>query len=368
MSATFSPQNAQDWYSQIQNDLKGKPLEEILVENYEQIPIKAFFVEEDINEAFSEQVSSLLKNKKKISVSEEMEVKNDFICSIVANGKHLDEEDLKDFFEEFRASNQFFINVNFLHNAGANAIQELAFALATTHFYLEKATEYNRLEGLLHQMSFTVAVGSNFFMEIAKLRTLPYLVNRLVNLYLPEKQDYLPFIKAQTAQINKSEQDSYNNIIRATLEAMAANIAQADEIQVLPHDYLSDAPDGFSENIAANIQHILHYESRVDFVKDIALGSYFIEYLSYQLARKAWNLFQDIQNEGGIMLFAEKGLLKKIVLEVALRKIKDFQDKKIVLIGVNKYPNPKENIQVEKKTIGYLTEGNAIRTFRFEEF
>ena len=368
MSATFSPQTAQDWLNQIQKDLKGKSLEEILVKNYENIPIKAFFVKEDINEAFSERLNHLLKNKAKTVVSEEMDTVNDLLGSMIEFGKKVEEEDWKSFFDELNTKDQFFINLSFLHNAGANAIQELAFALAIANLYLEKASDRGNIETMLPKMSFSVAVGANFFMEIAKLRVLSYLVNRLVNVYLPEKQDYLPFVKAQTAQINKSEQDAYNNIIRATLEAMAANIAQVDEIQILPHDYFSDSPDSFSENIAANIQHILHYESKIDFVKDIASGTYFIEYLSYQLAQKAWELFQHIQNEGGIVAFAEKGSLKKMILEVALQKIKDFQEKKIVQIGVNKYPNTKENIQVEKKTIEYLTEGNAIRTFRLEEF
>ncbi|MFN3315460.1 MAG: methylmalonyl-CoA mutase family protein, partial [Raineya sp.] len=309
MSEIFSPQTAQDWYNQIQKDLKGKTLEDILVKNYENIPIKAFFVKEDINEAFSEQVNNLLKNKTQTTFSEEVEIISDLLCPSIEFGKKLQEEDLKNFFDELHTKDRFVINLTFLHNAGANAIQELALALALANFYLEKASDRGNIETMLPKMSFSVAVGANFFMEIAKLRVLPYLINRLVNLYLPEKQDYLPFIKAQTAQINKSEQDAYNNIIRATLEAMAANIAQVDEIQILPHDYFSDSPDSFSENIAKNIQHILHYESKIDFVKDISSGAYFIEYLSYQLAQKAWELFQQIQSEGGIVSFAEKGSL-----------------------------------------------------------
>lgn len=368
MFAAFSPQTAQDWYNQIQKDLKGKSLEEILVKNYENIPIKAFFLREDIEEKFSEQISSLLKNKKKSLLTEEKEIKNDLLCPAIAQGKQLKEEELKTLFEELKPTSLLLIDLSFLHNAGANAIHELAFALASANFYLKKITENKNLESSLPRIGFTIAVGSNFFMEIAKLRVMPYLINRLVNLYLPEKQDYLPFMKAQTAQINKAKQDSYNNIIRATLEAMAAKLALVDEIQIFPHDYLTNSPNNFSENIANNIQRILHYESKIDFVKDVSSGAYFVEYLSYQLAQKAWELFQHIQNEGGILSFAEKGLLKKMVLEVALQKIKDFQEKKMVLIGVNKYPNPTENIQVEKQSTAYLSEGNAIRTFRFEEF
>ncbi|GAB4131553.1 MAG: hypothetical protein OHK0045_03320 [Raineya sp.] len=369
MLATFSPQTAQDWLNQIQKDLKGKSLEEILVKNYEDIPIKAFFVKEDVSEEFSVQINALLKNKPQITLSEEIhnEIK-DLLCPAVKFGKTIQEEDWKVFFDELNTKDRFFINLTFLHNAGANAVQELAFVLASTDCYLSKAIEKANLETILSKMALMLATGANFFMEIAKLRVAPYLINRLVSFYLPEKQDYLPYIKVQTAQINKSKQDSYNNIVRATLEAMAASIAQADEIHILPHDYFSDSPDSFSENIAANILRILHYEAKIDLVKDIAAGTYFLEYLSYQLAQKAWDLFRYIQQEGGIVNFAEKGLLKKMVLEVALQKIKDFQEKKIVQIGVNKYPNPKENIAIEKKTIAYLTEGRDIRTFRFEEF
>jgi len=369
MAVTFSPQTAQDWYKQIEKDLKGKPLEEILVKNYENIPIKAFFMREDVNETFSEQLNSLLKAKIASPVlSSEMETKSDLISQAIEYGKEIDEEKLKSFFEELPTIDRFFIHISFLHNAGANAVQELAFALAVANFYLDRAKEKGKIEDLLPKMSFLIATGSNFFMEIAKLRVLPYLINRLVSLYLPEKQDYLPFIKVQTAKINKSKQDAYNNVIRATLEAMAATIAQADDIQVFPHDYFSDSPDSFSENIAHNIKRILHYESKIDFVKAIPEGAYFVEYLGYQLAQRAWQMFGRIENEGGIVNFWEKGLLKKEILEIAKQKIQDFKDKKTIQIGVNKYPNPNEELSVDKLTSEYLSEGKAIRTFRMEEF
>jgi len=365
MAVTFSPQTAQDWYKQIEKDLKGKPLEEILVKNYENIPIKAFFMKEDINEAFSEQISTILKTKVPNSLPSEAET--DPISQAVAQGK-INTEALKSFFEKLSSQEKFFIDVALLHNAGANAVQELAFALAMANFYLNKSSEKKQTEDLLAKMGFLVAVGSNFFMETAKLRVLPYLINRLVNLHFPEKQDFVPFVKAQTAQINKSRQDAYNNIIRATLEAMAANIACVDAVQIFPHDYWLGSQDSFSENIAKNVQHILHYESKIDFVKDISAGTYFIEYLSFELAQKAWEMFGKIEKEGGIVSFWEKGLLKQEILQIAERKIKDFQEKKIVLIGVNKYPNPTENIATETKTWAYLAEGKAIKTFRLEEF
>ena len=369
MAVTFSPQTAQDWYKQIEKDLKGKPLEEILVKNYENIPIKAFFMREDVNEAFSEQLSSLLKAKIASPVlSSEMETKSDLISQAIEYGKEIDEEALKSFFEELSFQEKFFIDVALLHNAGANAVQELAFALAMANFYLNKSFEKKQTEDLLAKMGFLVAVGSNFFMEIAKLRVLPYLINRLVNLHFPEKQNFVPFVKAQTAQINKSRQDAYNNIIRATLETMAANIACVDAVQIFPHDYWLGSQDSFSENIAKNVQHILHYESKIDFVKDISAGTYFIEYLSFELAQKAWEMFGKIEKEGGIVSFWEKGLLKQEILQIAEQKIKDFREKKIVLIGVNKYPNPTENIATETKTWAYLAEGKAIKTFRLEEF
>jgi len=365
MAVTFSPQTAQDWYKQIEKDLKGKPLEEILVKNYENIPIKAFFMKEDINEAFSEQISTILKTKVPNSLPSEAET--DPISQAVAQGK-INAEALKSFFEKLSFQEKFFIDVTLLHNAGANAVQELAFALAMANFYLSKSSEKKQTEDLLAKMGFLVAVGSNFFMETAKLRVLPYLINRLVNLHFPEKQNFVPFVKAQTAQINKSRQDAYNNIIRATLEAMAANIACVDAVQIFPHDYWLGSQDSFSENIAKNVQHILHYESKIDFVKDISAGTYFIEYLSFELAQKAWEMFGKIEKEGGIVSFWEKGLLKQEILQIAERKIKDFQEKKIVLIGVNKYPNPTENIATETKTWAYLAEGKAIKTFRLEEF
>jgi len=364
----FTEQTSQQWNEQIIKDLKGKALEEILVKNYEQIPIKAFFAKEDINAQFATEVSNILRQKNTSPKQAGTEIVTDHITFAVEYGKVIEGADFEDFINRTLNTNQFFINADLFHNAGATAVQELAYSLAIASTYLDKLSDKNTEIALqASKIGFTMAVGSNYFMEIAKLRVLPWLYNKLVAQFSGKAVGVFPTIRAKTATINKSQKDSYSNLIRTTLEAMSATIAQVDEVLVLPFDEVLGKQDEFSERMAENISRILEHESKLNFVVDISSGSYFVEYLTEQLAKKAWALFQDIEQKGGFIVYYESGLLKEAISQVAQEKIKDFQAKKIVQIGVNKYPNAKEEIQISTKNSNFF-EGKAIQAFRLEEF
>jgi methylmalonyl-CoA mutase cobalamin-binding domain/chain len=364
----FATQTSQEWNEQIVKDLKGKALEDILSKNYEQIPIKAFYAKEDINELFSQEVSQILYHKSTQSKTTSSEIVIDHITYTLQYEKSLEGADFESFLERIIDIDKFFINTDIFHNAGATAVQELAYSLAIASTYLDKLSDKGvDLAKQAPKISFTMAVGSNYFMEIAKLRVLPWLYNKLVAQFLGKDTNLYPTLRAKTATINKSQKDSYNNLIRTTLEAMSATIAKADEVLVLPFDEPFGAYDEFSERMATNISHILEHESKLNFVVDISSGAYFVEYLTEQLAQRAWSLFQEIEQVGGFLVYHEKGMLKEAITNVAKEKIKDFQAKKIVQIGVNKYPNSKEEIQVIPKNESFFA-GKSIKTFRLEEF
>ncbi len=368
----FQSVSPQEWLLQIEKDLKGKPLEEILAKNYENIPIKPFFTQKDINEPFSKALAqSLLRDKTCTLPVGAIGKAGEYMGDWLNNGKNWDETAFENFLKSALQDDCITIHAAFLHNAGANAIQEVATILAILHVYLQKLQSRNLdLEGFVKKLRIVVAVGSNFFMEIAKLQVIPFLANRLLVQYLGRESKIYPYLIGVNACINKSARDAYNNIIRSTLEVMAARLARADEVSAIPYDYfLAGAENSESQYIAACIDRILHYESKIDFVKNATQGTYFIEYLAYEIARRSWELLQEMEKAGGLLAYEQKGLLSKQIQEIAKQRIIDFQQKKSVLIGVNKYPNPKdEQLKIEGKNLDSFFEGRAIREFRLEEF
>jgi methylmalonyl-CoA mutase len=368
----FQSITPQDWLSQIEKDLKGKPLEEILAKNYENIPIKPFYTQADVNIEFSQALAQSMLRDKTFSLSEGATGRAvEYIGDWLNSGRIWDEEAFENFLKSVLQEDYITIHTAFLHNAGANAIQEIATILAILNVYLQKLISENiDIEAFTRKIRIVVAVGSNFFMEIAKLQVIPLLVNRLLVQYLGRESEIYPRLIAVNAFINKSARDAYNNIIRSTLEVMAARLGGADEVSAIPYDYfLGGTENRESEYIATCIDRILHHESKIDFVKNATQGTYFVEYLAYELAQRSWALLQEIEKQGGLIAYESKGLLSRQIQAVAKQKIADFQQKKSVLIGVNKYPNPKdENLQVERKNIDSFFASRAIREFRLEEF
>lgn len=220
-------------------------------------------------------------------------------------------------------------------NAGANVIQELAYTCAHVNEYLNLLREADLLSQI-NALHIQIAVGSNYLVEIAKLRSL-----RLILASVFEKYDLNleVFIHAHTATINKSHKDAYNNMLRATTEVMSAIIGGANQISARPYDAISAQTTEFSERIARNIALILSEESYLDKVIDPAAGSYLLEKLTEEIAEKSWEKFCSIENKGGWKALLHNGEMIKDIESNAERLIEEYRNNNKVLIGVNKYPN-----------------------------
>ena len=240
------------------------------------------------------------------------------------------------------------INASLYQNAGANHVQQIAIALAHGVEYLEKFSGK-----AASKIYFKVAVGSNYFFEIAKLRALRKLWNLILNEYNSEVETY---IFAETSQRNKSLLDIHNNIIRSGLEASSAVQGKADAVSILAYDQLKSST-AFSEEMASKQQLLLQRESYFDKFHDPVAGTYFVENLTELMSKNALELFKKVEAGGGFLKNLFEGSIQKMIQKSAEKEQRAFDEGKLVLIGVNKFRNPSEMIEPPTEE-----EPNNIRT------
>lgn len=229
------------------------------------------------------------------------------------------------------------VNVSLYQEAGANTITEIAVGLAHTNEYFNYLSKQQLLANkVLH---FTFSIGSDFFIEIAKLRAFRKLIALLQEEY---KTNFKIHIHAQTSQLNKSSLDAYNNMLRTTTETMSAIIGGCNSLCVLPYEAIFNEASEFSSRITRNQQFILKEESYLNKVADIGAGSYYIETLTNELATKAWEEFKTIESKGGYIACLKSNYIQDKIKGQATELIKQFKEEKIVLVGVNKFQNTKE--------------------------
>lgn len=233
------------------------------------------------------------------------------------------------------------VDASLYQNAGANHVLQLALALAHAVEYIEKLGE--KAAGKLY---FRVAVGGNYFFEIAKLRALRHLWKLILSEY---DSDAEVFIYAESSLRNKSSLDVQNNLIRSGLEAASAVQGKVDVLYVFPYDEIS-SPTEFSEELASKQQLLLQKESYFDKVMDPVAGAYFVENLTELMSRNALDLFKKIEEDGGFLQGLFEGRIQKMIQKSAEKEQKAFDENELVLIGVNKFRNPHDRPQaVEKK-------------------
>jgi len=239
------------------------------------------------------------------------------------------------------------------HESGATAVQELAFTLAAGNEYLAKLTELGlSADEVLSHIQFTFAIGSSYFKEVAKLRAARLLWAQLAEAYAPAvKENAKMKIHAVTAAWNMTVYDPHVNILRATTESMSAAIGGCDSLTVRPFDSIYKTPDGFSNRVARNLQHLLKCESYLDKIIDPASGSYYIESLTDSLASAAWARFQEIEKEGGLLASLRAGTVQKQIAEVQAQRNKQIEHRRQVFIGVTGFPNPAEQISDSLKRL-----------------
>jgi len=229
------------------------------------------------------------------------------------------------------------------HEAGGHAIQELAFTLATAVEYLRRMNEAGlTVDVVAPRIRFAVTVGTNFFVEIAKLRALRMLWSKAVSTLGGAEASQKLSLHVRTSQWNKSVCDPYNNLLRATVEAFAGVLGGCDSMQVGAFDDIARLPDDFSQRIARNTQIILQRECGLEQIIDPAGGAWFVEVLTGELAQGAWKVFQEVEKLGGMEAALQNGFPQKAVAETAAAKLKAVARRRDSIVGVNQYANPKE--------------------------
>ncbi|MEX0325867.1 MAG: acyl-CoA mutase large subunit family protein [Puniceicoccaceae bacterium] len=231
------------------------------------------------------------------------------------------------------------------HNAGASSTQEMAAVLATAVAYLKAmADEGVALEDVVSRMRFSLSVGGNYFLEIAKLRALRLLWSRIMDAFEIPGDQRLIHLHARTGLWNKTVFDPYVNMLRTTTEAFAAVVGGCDSLHVGHFDEIIRESDAFSRRIARNTHVILAEECDMRRVIDPAGGSWAVETLTDQMAAEAWKQFQEIEASGGILSVLESGKLQEAIEGVRQQKMKNIQRRKDVIVGTNAYPNAGEEL------------------------
>ncbi|MGM0550103.1 MAG: methylmalonyl-CoA mutase family protein [Bacteroidota bacterium] len=263
------------------------------------------------------------------------------------------------------------------NNAGATAVEELAFTLAQGNEYLAKLTDAGLpVDTVAKRMKFKFGVGSSYFMEIAKFRAARMLWAKMVNQYEPKDEESCKMqIHAETSAWNKTLYDPYVNMLRTTTEGMSAALAGVDSMTIRPFNDIYEDPSVISERIARNQQIILKEESYFDKVIDPSAGSYYIEELTDALAEEAWKLFVTIEEKGGFIEAFKQGFLQNMLKETTQKRDMAIATRRENLLGTNQFPNfdekadkfvTPERIQT-KQEIAEETIGEPIRLYRGSE-
>ncbi len=238
------------------------------------------------------------------------------------------------------------VNSHIFTNAGATIVQEMAFSLAVGVEYLDKLSEKGlAVDAIAPKMRFNVAVGQNYFMEMAKMRAYRLLWADIVKAYGGKVENAKMHIHACNAEINLSLYDAYVNMLRTTSGAMSAVLGGVDSFCVTPFDKPFEPVTDFADRIARNQQLILKEEAHFDKVVDPAAGSYYIENLTDSLAKAAWNLFLQIQEEGGYLAAIRKGSIQSLIKESATAKFSQVATRRQTILGTNQFPNFTESLK-----------------------
>jgi methylmalonyl-CoA mutase len=226
--------------------------------------------------------------------------------------------------------------IDLYQNAGATMVQQLAYAMGQVNEY------FNRLESINAPITFEIAVGTNYFFEIAKIRALRLLFQTLAKEY---NHEFACHIIAIPTKRNKTLYDYNVNMLRTTTECMSAILGGVDGVSNLAYDAIYHKDNEFGDRIARNQLLILKQESYFNQVHNPADGAYYIESLTEQLAEKALALFKDIEANGGLITQLIEGTIQRKINESAQKEQELFDSGKEILLGTNKYPNKNDKMK-----------------------
>ncbi len=232
-----------------------------------------------------------------------------------------------------------------MQEAGADTALELAYTLANGKEYIETALKAGmKIDQFAPRLSFFFGIGMNFYMEIAKLRAARMMWNEIVTPYNPQdRKSRMLRTHCQTSGWSLTEQDPYNNIVRTTIEAMAAIFGGTQSLHTNSFDEAMALPGELSSRIARNTQVILQEETGIPQVIDPWGGSYMMETLTQEIAEKARQFMQEIERAGGMIRAIEQGIPKLHIDRAAAAKQARIDRGEDVIVGVNKYPAPHNN-------------------------
>jgi methylmalonyl-CoA mutase len=259
-----------------------------------------------------------------------------------------------------------------MQEAGANQALELAFTLADGMEYVKTAMAQGLdVDDFAGRLSFFWAIGMNFYLEIAKMRAARLLWCRIMKDFGAKKPKSLMLrTHCQTSGWSLTEQDPYNNIVRTTIEAMAAVFGGTQSLHTNSFDEAIALPTEFSSRIARNTQLILQEETHITSVVDPWAGSYMMESLTQQMADAAWAIIEEVQAMGGMTKAVDSGWAKLKIEASAAEKQARIDSGRDVIVGVNKYKPGKadpvpvlevDNVKVREGQIARLAQVRATR-------
>lgn len=306
------------------------------------LPIMAFYIVAAEEQGVSpEKLSGTIQN----DILKEFMVRNTYIYPPAPSMRIIG--DIFAYTSKFMPKfNSISISGYHMHEAGAPAHIELAYTLADGLEYIRTGLRAGMdIDGFAPRLSFFWGIGMNHFMEIAKMRAGRLLWAKIVNQFAPKNSKSLALrTHCQTSGWSLTEQDPFNNVARTAIEAMAAALGHTQSLHTNSLDEAIALPTDFSARIARNTQLYIQNETEICRVVDPWGGSYYVEYLTKELAEKAWELIQEVEELGGMTKAIETGLPKMRIEEAAARKQARIDSGKDIIVGVNKYKPDSEQV------------------------
>jgi methylmalonyl-CoA mutase len=226
------------------------------------------------------------------------------------------------------------------HHAGATAAQDLACAMATAVEYLQAMTNAGMgIDAAAKQIQFRISLGTHHFLAISKLRAARRMWARVVEVWGGQAASAAMQLHARLSDRVQTRHDPYVNLLRNTVGAFAAGIGGATAITSVPFDYATGQTDNFSRRVARNTVLILQEEAHLHRVIDPAGGSWFLEELTDDLAEKAWEIFQEIERQGGMIHVLQSGWIAQQIDAAYEPRAKDIASRKEGITGVSEFPN-----------------------------
>ncbi|WP_282056560.1 methylmalonyl-CoA mutase family protein [Maribacter luteus] len=228
-------------------------------------------------------------------------------------------------------------------DSGANQVQEIAYTLNSLVFLTDKLTEKGvDTNDIFNNLNFKLAIGLEYFVEIGKFRAFNSLLAEIAAKYGVAEVNKT--VTAKTSIWSKSITDANTNMLRATTEAMSAILGNVDGVLIDPYDKEFKEPSEFSNRIAGNITTILREESYFGKVTNPVDGSYYVEEVTTKIAEKALELFKAIETAGGFYAAFENETIQQQIADIRLQKLKLISQRRLPMVGVNKYPNLMESV------------------------